>query len=203
MILYKFGQYNNIDRWSSYWHQIDEILKCSPKNMLEIGIGDKVVGSYLKNNFLDISYTSFDNNKDLDPDFFGSIEKTEFSDNSFDLVCAFEVMEHLPYEKFLPVLAELHRISKKNVIISLPHWGRHFSFELRLPYFKKIRGQFKLDLFPINHVFDGQHYWEIGKKGYPIENIRSKIKETQFKILEDYIVFETPYHHFFILEKNN
>ena len=198
--VYEFKKYCQLERWASYWHQINEILKCEPKSVLEIGVGDKVLADYLKNN-TDINYKSLDIADDLKPDIIGSVDDILSENNSFDVVCAFEVLEHLPFEKFEKCLSELKRVSKNYVVISLPHWGRHFSFEFRLPFFKKIKWQYKVNLFPINHKFDGQHYWEIGKEGYDLRSIKKKIEKVGFEIVNDYIVFESPYHHFFILRK--
>lgn len=79
--------------------------------------------------------------------------------------------------------------------------GRHFSIKIRLPYFKIIKWQIKFSLFPIKHAFDGQHYWEIGKAGYGLNRVKNIILKSGFKIKKDYIAFEFPYHHFFVLEK--
>ncbi len=197
---YVFSKYCNIERWSSYWQQINEVLKIAPKNLLEIGVGDKVLAAYLKNN-TGIEYKSMDIAEDLKPDYSGSIEKMPLAENTFDLVCAFEVLEHLPKDNFLKALQEMQRVSKKYVIISLPHWGRHFSLEIKLPLLKRIKLQYKFNLFSPKHVFNGQHYWEIGKKGSSLKNIKNIIKESKMKIIKDFVVFESPYHHFFILEK--
>ncbi|MBI4709150.1 MAG: class I SAM-dependent methyltransferase [Candidatus Portnoybacteria bacterium] len=197
---YEFRKYCDIERWSSYWHQIDEILKCQPQSVLEIGVGDRVLASYLKNN-TDIQYASVDIDSALKPDVVCSVEYLKFKDDSFNLVCAFEVLEHLPFEKFELALLQLRRVSKKNVILSLPHWGRHFSIDIRLPLLKRLKWQNKFSVAAKPHKFSGQHYWEIGKKGYSLKNVKSVIKKAGFEILKDYIVFESPYHHFFVLEK--
>jgi len=198
---YNFGQYLNIERWSSYWYQIDLILAYCPKSILEIGVGDKVVGSYLKANFPDVVYKSFDNDEKLHPDILGSIENYAFPAGQYDLVCAFEVLEHLPFEKFPAILTKLKRASREYVIISLPRWGRHFSLEIRLPFFGEIKCQYKFNFFPIEHKFDGQHFWEIGKKGYSLKKVKENIALSGLKIVKDFMAFESPYHHFFILKK--
>jgi len=197
---YNFKKYCDIDRWNSYWHQIKEVLDLKPNSVLEIGIGDKVLGGYLKNN-TGINYQSLDIAEDLQPDILGNVENLPFLRPSFDIVCAFEILEHLPFNKFNTTLKELHRVTNKYVIISLPRWGRYFSIELRLPGLKKIKWHYKANLFPIKHEFNGQHYWEIGKKKYPLKLIKKAIKQAGFGIVKDYVVFESPYHHFFILVK--
>ena len=196
-----FEKYCNQSRWASYWHQIKNILKCQPRKVLEIGVGDEVLSHYLKKN-IGVDYFCVDIMSELGPDFINSVDNLKDIKEDFaDVVCAFEVLEHLPFEKFPQALTELYRVSSKFVIISLPHWGRHFSLEIKLPHFKRIRWQYKFNIFNIEHKFDGHHYWEIGKKGYPLKAIKREILAAGFKILDDYLVFESPYHHFFILRK--
>lgn len=197
---YNFKKYCQIDRFNSYWHQLDEVVKLNPSSVLEIGVGDKVFANYLKDN-TDIRYTSADIAEDLKPDVVTDVLNLSFQDSTFDVTCAFEVLEHLPFEKFPLALTELKRVANNYVIISLPHWGRHFSIDFRLPFFKQLRWQKKINFMPIEHKFNGQHYWEIGKKGYDIKKIKSAIKSSGLILEKDYIAFESPYHHFFILKK--
>jgi len=51
------------------------------------------------------------------------------------------------------------------------------------------------------HNFDGEHYWEIGKAGYPLSKIINEIQKVGFKVEKTYRIFENPYHKFFILKK--
>ena len=51
------------------------------------------------------------------------------------------------------------------------------------------------------HKFNGEHYWEIGKAGYPLSKIIMDIQRAGFKVEKTYRVFEFPYHRFFILKK--
>jgi ubiquinone/menaquinone biosynthesis C-methylase UbiE len=197
---YQFEKYCNRERWSSYYYQLGEILKLMPSSVLEIGIGDSVVASYLKQH-TGINHKSLDIADDLKPDIMGSIDAIPLPDNSFDLVCAFEVLEHLPFERFPIALKELYRVAKKNVLISLPHWGRHFSLEVKLPGIGRLRWQKKINWQSIPHEFKDEHYWEIGKRGYKEKMIKEAIKAVGFKIIKDYIAFDSPYHHFFILKK--
>ena len=198
--VYNFDKYCNQDRWASYWNQINEIVSLNPVNVLEIGVGDKVLANYIKSN-TNIKHISMDIAEDLNPDIVGDIENIPIKNDHYDIVCAFEVLEHLPFEKFSRVLSELSRVSKKYVIISLPHWGRHFSIDIRVPFLKRFKFKYKINLFPIKHIFGGQHYWEIGKRGYGLKEIRKKIRSSGFNIINDFIVFESPYHHFFVLKK--
>jgi ubiquinone/menaquinone biosynthesis C-methylase UbiE len=197
---YNFEKYCDIERWSNFWYQLYEILECKPRSILEIGVGSKVISNYFKNT-PETKFIGLDIAEDLEPDIVGSINKIPLDNKKFDVVCAFEVLEHLPYEEFKSCLSELMRVSNKYVLISLPHWGRHFSIHIRLPLFKKIQFALKINIWPIKHKFNGQHYWEIGKIGFPLSRIRNDIKSIGFKIVRDYVIFESPYHHFFVLLK--
>jgi len=43
------------------------------------------------------------------------------------------------------------------------------------------------------HNLGGEHYWEIGKVGYPLNRIISDINKSGFKVEKTYRVFEHPY----------
>lgn len=195
---YKFEKYCGLDRWSSYHYQISEILKLNPSSVLEVGTGDGVLREYLKNT-TNIDYKSLDIAQDLNPDILGSVEDIPLLNNQFELVCAFEILEHLPFEKFERSLQELHRVSKKNVVISLPHFGPAIKILFKIPFLPEVKFAFKVP-YPKEHFFNGQHYWEIGKKGYSQRKIR-KVVERYFIIKNEFVPFENQYHHFYSLEK--
>jgi ubiquinone/menaquinone biosynthesis C-methylase UbiE len=195
---YSFDTYAFEGRFVSYYWQLKEVLALKPASVLEVGVGDRVFGNFIKNNTT-ITYTSLDIAEDLHPDVVGSITKLPFADTSFDVACAFEVLEHLPFEQFDRALAELARVARTHVIISLPHFGPMFSFSLKIPFFPLIRFAFEIP-FPKKHVFNSQHHWEIGKRGYPQRCIRCAI-EKHFIITKEFVPFESPYHHFFVMKK--
>jgi ubiquinone/menaquinone biosynthesis C-methylase UbiE len=139
----------------------------------------------------------------LKPDVVADLRKLPFTDNQYDIVCAFEVLEHLPYDEFENNLKELLRVAKKNVLVSLPHWGRSFAFTIQLPFLGVRKFNFKLPykFFAIPHKWDGEHYFEIGKESYSVEDIRRKIWSAGGKLLDDFVPTENTYHHFFVIEK--
>ncbi len=195
---YNFDKYLHLDRWSSYFFQIKEVINLSPVNILEIGVGDGVFGQYIKNN-TKIGYKNLDIAEDLNPDYVGSVCDIPVKDGVFDLVCAFQVLEHLPYCDFGKALMEMRRVASNNVIISLPHFGPPIKFMFKFPFIQEIKVATKLKL-PLEHTFNGQHYWEIGKKGYSKRDVRREI-EKYFRIIKEFVPFENQYHRFFILKK--
>jgi len=195
--VYKFHKYDYQERWISYRHQIDEVLRLKPKSVLEIGVGNKTVSDYLKKQGIEI--TTLDMDESLRPDFVASVIEMPLEDNFFDLVLCAEVLEHLPFDNFEKALLELKRVTKKYLVLSLPHFGPPIKFSFKIPFFKEIKIAFKIPFYQ-QHQFKGEHYWEIGKKGYSSGKIR-KIIRKHFEIKKEFIPFENQYHHFYILEK--
>jgi len=194
---YQFSKYDYQDRWISYWHQINEVLKLNPNTILEIGIGNKIVSDYLRKQNIEVKTLDID--KDLEPDYIANVVNMSLDNNSFDVVLCAEILEHLPFEDFEKTLLELKRVSKKNVILSLPHFGPPLKISFKIPFIKEIKIAFKIPYHP-KHKSSGVHYWEIGKKGYSQRKIRNIIKK-YFKIKKEFIPFENQYHHFYILKK--
>ncbi len=193
-----YKEYDDRDRWISYWQQIESVLSVSPENVLEIGIGNHTVTNYLRQQGIEVK--TLDVLEELKPDFVASVVKMPLPEKSFDVVLAAEILEHLPFEDFSQALLEINRVSKKYAVISLPHWGWAFYFSFKVPLLKKKQALFKLSGI-LKHKFNGEHYWEIGKRGFPLSKIKKEIENAGFKILKDFITPDSPYHHFFILDK--
>jgi ubiquinone/menaquinone biosynthesis C-methylase UbiE len=199
---YDLKKYVSKKRWNSFYHQIKEIVSLSPNSVLEVGVGANVVGIMLKN-IIHCNYEVMDVDAELKPDHIGSILDMPFPDKKYDVIGCFQVLEHLPYDNFAKALSELFRVAKKAVIISLPDAGR--VIKLHIP---KICSR-KLIRWPFTrleeHEFNGQHYWEINKKGSEIKKIIETINEIgekfDFSLKKEYRLWEQPYHHFFILKK--
>jgi ubiquinone/menaquinone biosynthesis C-methylase UbiE len=199
---YSFEKYFYKGRWMSYWYQAKEIsIRQDIKSVLDVGPGTTFMRDILKIHRSDISYQTLDIADDIAPDIKGSVTSIPLADNSYDAVTAFQVLEHIKFEDFEIALQEMRRVSNKYVFISLPHFGGSVEFQFRMPPFKQIQCAFRIPR-PITHVFKGQHYWEIGKKGYSQGRIRTIIRK-HFDIIDEYVPYENQYHHFFILKIKN
>ncbi len=198
---YYWEKLNNHKNYISYLNQIDEIYSTKPKTVLEIGIGNKLIYNHLKE--IGIKVTSLDINKNLKPDYIGDIRKLPFKNNFFDTVCAFEVLEHIPFNDFEKSLKELKRVSKKNIIISIPI--RKIGIELYI-WLPKIHDIYiYLDIpFPIKqkkNITDKDcHYWEVNKIGYSKKRILNIIKK-HFTVKKEFRPKFNKYHWFLVLEK--
>lgn len=197
---YAFNKYVSKGRWNSFYHQIDEIIRTEPNSILEIGVGAGISKCVLKD-VLHYNYESMDIDEELCPDHIGSILEMPFPDKQYDTIGCFQVLEHLPFENFEKSLSELFRVANKAVIISLPNAESVWQIQIPKIYRKKLvkRPFTKLR----QHFFDGEHYWEINKKGYELDKIISVMQRIaklfNFVIEKEYQVFENSYHHFFVL----
>jgi ubiquinone/menaquinone biosynthesis C-methylase UbiE len=185
--------------YQSIWRGY-EIIKLKPKRVLEIGIGNGFVSKYLKERRINV--ITLDVDIRLNPDVAGSVLDIPFADNSFDIIACYALLEHLPYENFHKALSEIYRVSKSYVVLSLPDASRVYRIYVQIPKIGKIKRFIYLPRRkkPV-HIFDGEHYWEIGKAGYSLKRILEDIQSVRFKIEKTYRLFEHPYYRFFILRK--
>ena len=191
--------YFNKERWTSYWYQVEAVLKFSPRTLLEIGPGDHTVSRILAARGVEV--TTLDIASDLSPKITASVTKLPFADNSFDAVLAAEVLEHIHFEDVPQAMREIYRATRHFAIISLPHAGIVFSFGFKLPLLSRLDYIWKLPFLWKKHQFQGEHYWELGKRGYSVSRIKKLFKTSGFAIRGVRLYADDPAHYFFILEK--
>lgn len=200
-VLYSKITYDSKERFCCYWHQINEVVLLNPKRVLEIGVGNGFVSRYLRGKGINI--ITLDINSLLKPNVVGSVLEIPFADKLFDVVACFETLEHLPYSNFAGALKEIYRVSDKYAILSFPDLTTCYRLHIELPRIKPIK---KLIPHPFHRPAPlktgGQHYWEIGKPGYPLKKIKYDIKQIRFRILKTYRVFEG-HHRVFAVEKKS
>jgi len=197
---YNDMDYNLKGRFCSFWHQVNAAQKLGAKKVLEIGTGNGFVNFALKKSGMEVSVIDIDPN--LQPDILGSVTEMPIEDNTFDTVLCCQVLEHIPYESFVPALKEIHRVVQRNVILSLPDLHRVYRFNVQLPGLGEIKFLYPIPrLKPLDWEFNGEHYWNISCKGYPVKRILADIESVGFKVAENFCVFELPWHRFFILKK--
>ena len=194
-------RYNNVRRFISYFNQVDSILAILENKVgtvLEIGKGNGLVGWYLKE--LGLQVKTFDIASDLYPDYIGDLSQIQtIVHEKFDVICAFEVLEHIKYENIENILHQMAAISNKYVIISLPQFSFVFSFWFSISRLGAFKKYIRIP-FPVVHKFDGEHYWELGKKGFSLSSFR-KLLQKEFIVQKEFTDPLDTYHRFFILEK--
>lgn len=198
---YSFEKYITKRRWMSIWSQLAKTFELKPEKVLEIGVGSRIYSSLLRLMAVDVKTLDID--PSLTPDYLASCMNIPLGDSEVDLVCSFQVLEHLPFEDSLKAFSEMARVSKGYVLISLPNAKKMMPFSFHIPKF----GDFKFFLPKpylrlAENEFDGQHYWEINKKGFKYKYVLSELlKVSGLELLEEFRVKENPYHHFFLFRK--
>lgn len=103
------------------------LVPADAKNLIDVGCGNGVFGRLLKQRFPALQITCVDRSAAA-LEHVAAYEKMRcevttlpFGDRSFDCVCCLEVIEHLTVEDYKKALAELTRIARTTVIISVPY----------------------------------------------------------------------------------
>lgn len=195
--LYFSPGYCTPGRFASYAAQLREVLAAAPESVLEIGVGSGVVSGFLRR--AGIPVTTLDIDPALRPDVTADAAALPFRTRAFCASVCFEVLEHLPFSCFVPALAELRRVTRGRVFLGLPHAGRYYSLSAKLP---KLHPRVLVEvpyLRPPVHVFDGEHYWEIGRREYPFTRIEAAIGDAGLAIEKYSRIFEHPYNAIFVL----
>jgi SAM-dependent methyltransferase len=225
-----FDGYDSSERFTSYWHQIDEISAFGGR-LLEIGVGNGTVTSVLRAR--DFEVTTVDLNAALNPDVVADIRALPFEDNSFDNALAAEVLEHLPWDQIPVAVSELVRVVRHGVVVSVPNADVPFTLQARVPNaFQVVRMSLK-GRIPVRHALwalsqrvswrrdggvvshvssverlhtDGppssdQHYWELGLDGRRREDFVELLESTGLSLVRDFRGPAFPYHHFFVLTR--
>lgn len=195
---YRFQKYVGRDRWMNYWYQIKYVLASSPRKVLEIGPGDKTVSQTLKKCGIEVVTADID--PALGPDVVAPVTALPFADREFDAVLCSEVLEHLPFTEFVRALQELKRVTRGRIVLGLPHPGIVFLLLAKLPLLRYSKIFFKIPFFYKRHVFNGEHYWEIGKKEYGLGLIKGVFDSVGLDLIESRVWYDDPGHRFFILE---
>lgn len=200
---YNKSTYNSLERFISYFYQVDSIVKCQAQKVLEIGVGNKLSSEYLKSVGIEVVTCDFD--PAINPDIVADVRDIPVESKSFDTVVAFQVLEHIPFEDFSSVLGEFARITKKNVIISLPYRSTYVNLAFKFPGIRTLLKRNFVDLsirIPLRFggfETSGQHYWEIDNNLYTLKKVKTEI-EKYFTIKKDFSPVLNKFHYFFVLE---
>lgn len=206
-------------RFSSLQLQVTSVtdLGNSVSSILEVGPGSGYFASIAKSLQYDIK--TADINSYSDPDYLGDFREISIT-KRFDLVAAFEMLQHIPYAEFRTTLRKLAALSNKYLLISVPSRIHSFGFSINIPRLLSprtlglgwLRGTHNLSIsweWPRTRDFDESqwsdrqdywnvHYWEVGRSSYPRSRVLDNINESGLKILwYKYNPHHT--HHLFVL----
>lgn len=193
---YIHDRYLHKPRWISFWYHQREVRSFAPERVLEVGVGTGLVAAVLRMH--GVAVQTLDIDAALSPDLVASVTRIPLADGAVDVALAGQVLEHLPWDEVVTALREMRRVAKKGVVVSVPD-RRHtlFSCTFVLPFL----GQRQIFLkIPSRHphVFDGQHYWELGVPGFPISRFLACARAAGLTLVRSYVPPDVPTKHFFV-----
>lgn len=192
---YAFARYLDKRRWISMWHQVDEVLALEPRSVLEIGPGPGIFKAVMGT--LGVTVETLDVDPDLDPDHVASVTDMPFAQDAYEVVCAFQMLEHLPFDESLVAFGEMARVARRAVVISLPDAKSCWPISMGTKQFLVTKPRFRLR----RHRFRGEHYWDVNKREYPLARVTDAlVNVAPIELTKTFRVPEYPYHRFFVFQ---
>jgi SAM-dependent methyltransferase len=200
------GTYQSEGRWLSYVRQLSLAKDLAPGRVLEVGVGPGSLRAIFAIAHSDCEFVGLDIRTDLSTDVCGDVRHLPFADRAFDVVYCCQVLEHLPYESFVEALTELRRVTAKRLVLSLPDDGLFFYARIRglrriLPWLWDGFSLPNLRPATIDVREHGQHFWEVGRRGYPAARIRRDADHPEFRRAQEFRMVERPYWHFYVYDR--
>jgi hypothetical protein len=185
----------------SYAHQIDAVLSFEPESVVEIGKGAGMVSAALRS--VGVQVTSVDLQFELHPDIVASVTDLPFREGLFEVALCCQVLEHLPFDLFVPALKQLRKSVSKGLVASLPDVSRNHYIAFQLPKTGERRYEWTFPRlrdpeFPRQARGRDGHYWEIGYKGYSLSRVIRVIAHGGWKVDRTWCVPEKRWHRFFL-----
>lgn len=126
------GKFANPRYGFSYLTQIKTILDLGSSSVLEIGPGDDLSAHYFQS--LGVTFHTMNIPGATNSTYQSKLEDfdVDSATQKYDLVAAFQMLEHSPYESFQLNLRKMANLSNEYVFISLPYDCFGFGFDVTL-----------------------------------------------------------------------
>jgi hypothetical protein len=186
------------DQWITHHWSIRGVLERGLESVLEIGVSGKVVSTVLRD--AQVRLTTFDSDANREPDYVGSVNDMPFPENAFDGILCTEVLHLMPWEQTQQAIRELHRVSRRFVFVTVPHFTLSWNVLFAVPLLRKLELRLRLP-FPLPNRVKNGRYWECGRLGYPVSKLRKEFEKAGFLIVSEKRP-QTQYAScFFVLQK--
>ncbi|MEA2452274.1 MAG: hypothetical protein QOG04_984 [Actinomycetota bacterium] len=201
-------------QWHSVWYQAKVPIELEDVHtVLEFGPGRGLAKTLMEH--FGIDHTSVDLPGGLSkPDYISTL-KDFHSENTFDLVCAFEVLEHNPRGSLEEYLAKMARLSNRYVYVSIPFSGRWstVAVSVSLPHvgIRKIwtravpRRWRHIPRDTRTYASDPNpyrfHWWEGGDPGSKRGDLARTATQAGLKVTREWHNPMFPFHWFLLMER--
>jgi hypothetical protein len=205
-MFYDLLNYVSKERWGSYFEQVHEILSSAgnPRELkiLEIGPGRNL----LKRIILDEVnlYHTYDVDDRSEATYRSAEDLASISDEFFDCVVAFQVLEHMPIEESELLFAEMTRLASNTVIISLPNAKPMWKYSFYIPKWRHLNLLVPNPFWKSpQNISDGNHFWELERQGYSSKKILAMLESAgNVRLVKSYRIFDNAYHHMAVFKKH-
>ena len=189
--------------------QAEVLRELRPASVVEIGPGAGVFAAMFRQ-LSGARVVTIDIDPTLRPDVIGSVFQMPFADAAFDAAACFQMLEHLPFDAFGPALAEMRRVAQVGLALSLPDCSYALTMRMGVRNPRKDGLVTAWTVQPSGWALrrlkqvpnSAGHYWEIGRRGTPLSKVRTAIRESGWRIENEFRTAENAYHRFFVLKKD-
>lgn len=156
---------NNLEsrqHFSWYWCQASLVYKFCKKSdsLLEVGKGTGFLSDVLRGKGWEVKTLDID--EDKRPDYCCDAYSFDYSSVRPDVLLAFEIFEHLPFETFSKVVSKISESSVRRIIFSVPWCERQlFGVSFKFPYLAQRELYVPL---PGYKIFEPNHFWELSSR---------------------------------------
>lgn len=196
--LYFSDHYFSYEQLWSMAEQVRRIHAFKPRRVLEIGVGNGFVSTYLR--AAGLSVTTFDINPNLKPDIVAPIRELEahVTPGEYDLIACCEVLEHQPFSVFGDAIERFARLSD-NLFLTVPDSGRKFGWGglIQLPRFRRWVGAWWKIPFRA-YELTPEHFWEVGFTSATGLRVVMDTLTRHYERVETGLFKANPYHRFFV-----
>ena len=123
--------------------------------------------------------------EDLKPDIVSDIKSIPLKDSAFDVVCSFQVLEHIPWCEVPNALREMTRLSRKHVLFSVPD---NNMMRTSVVFVRFTLLNHSIGYSQTRKIYNGvsnpkEHYWEIVVNGASTEAIEEIISRAGMTLM--------------------
>jgi SAM-dependent methyltransferase len=195
-ITYSLNYYSS-DRMAQYYHQVQAVRDAGVKTVLEVGPGPGVITHVLRTAGIAVTTCGLGETGKLD--ILADVRNLPLPDQAAEFTLCCQVLEHMPFADLPRALAELKRVTRGRILISIPYashaiygirkWpgGRRRSWVLHFPW------------LPAKTGMTTEHFWEMGRKGFSKKAILKIIRVAGLAVLEDFTPADSPGNQYFLL----